>query len=119
MASKDQVDLFLQDFHAKMKIFNVIYRDDRNKNAQTLADLEIRPADRDKILENLCAEDYCEGPLPETLYKGAGMWVFGKEVKKNEVYIKITIGFPNSSVICISFHIAEHPLHYPLKGATT
>jgi hypothetical protein len=117
MATKEEIENFLQDFKQKMKVFDVLFRDDRGKNAQTLADLEIRPIDRNTSLENLCADDYCEGPLAENLYGGLDMWVFGKEIKKNEVYIKISIGFPNQSVICISFHIAEHPLNYPLKGA--
>jgi len=43
------------------------------------------------------------------------MWVFGKMVRGTEVYIKITMGTFNNSVICISFHLAEHPLKYPLK----
>jgi hypothetical protein len=43
------------------------------------------------------------------------MWVFGKNVKGQEVYIKITLGFPISTTICISFHFAEYPMRYPLK----
>ncbi len=43
------------------------------------------------------------------------MWVFGKDVKGKEVYIKITLGKPNSHTICISFHKAEFPMSYPLK----
>jgi hypothetical protein len=93
MASKDEVEAFLRDFKTKLSIWDIIYRDDRGKNAQTLADLEIRPVDRTKIIESITAGDYCDGPVEEKLYKGAGMWVFGKEVKKNEVYIKITLGF--------------------------
>lgn len=46
------------------------------------------------------------------------MWVFGKDVRGNEVYIKITLGKPNSHTICISFHKAEHPMSYPLKNST-
>jgi hypothetical protein len=42
------------------------------------------------------------------------MWVFGKDVKGQEVYIKITLG-KGSSALCISFHIAEHPMNYPFK----
>jgi hypothetical protein len=45
------------------------------------------------------------------------MWVFGKDVKKNEVYIKITMGFAGGSVICISFHTAEYPIRYPFKNS--
>jgi hypothetical protein len=45
------------------------------------------------------------------------MWVFGKEVKQKEVYIKISMGIANNSAVCISFHVAEYPMIYPLKKA--
>lgn len=115
MATHREVETFLAEFHSKMRIWDVLYRDDRSKNTQTLADLELRPIDRTKILENLKPPDYSEGPVNETLYGGSDMWIFGKEVKRHEVYIKITIGFAGGSVICISFHIAEHAMIYPLK----
>ena len=44
------------------------------------------------------------------------MWVFGKEVKNREVYIKISMGKANEETICISFHIAEHQIMYPFKN---
>lgn len=94
MIAKEQVAEFLRDFKQKKKIFGILYRDDRGKNTQTLADLELRPNERDTILEKLSLEDYCEGPYEEKLYGGSDMWVFGREIKKNEVYIKITIGNP-------------------------
>jgi hypothetical protein len=43
------------------------------------------------------------------------MWVFGKDVQGREVYIKVMITGVTSQTICISFHIAEHPLIYPFK----
>jgi hypothetical protein len=43
------------------------------------------------------------------------MWVFGKDIKGREVYIKIMLGSNNCQTICISFHIAEHPLSYKFK----
>lgn len=115
MANQEQVRTFLRDFSIKMNVWDVLFRDDRGKNALTLADLELRPVDRKKVLEQLTVQDYAQGPLIETLYGGADMWVFGKLVKQHEVYIKITMGFAGSSVICISFHIAEHPMQYPFK----
>lgn len=115
MATHHEVEAFLSDFHVKMKIWSVLYRDDRGKNTQALAVLELRPVDRTEILKNLKPPDYCEGPIKETLYGGSDMWVFGKEVKGHEVYIKITMGRPGTSVICISFHIALHSLNYPFK----
>ena len=115
MISEQEVNKFLKDFKEKMKIWSVLFRDDRGKNAQTLADLEIRPIDRKKVLENLKTEDYSEGPIEDTLNKSTDMWIFGKEVKRNEIYIKISIGYAGTSVICISFHIAEHQMNYPFK----
>ena len=89
MTSVVEVTSFLRNFKEKMKFWDVLFRDDRNKNAQALIDLELRPIDRITVLETLDIKDYSEGPLTETLYKGADMWVFGKTVKKKEVYIKI------------------------------
>ena len=43
MVTKEEVEAFLKQFHQKLKVFNIIFRDDRGKNAQTLADLEITP----------------------------------------------------------------------------
>lgn len=110
-----EVHSFLANFKAKKSIWRVLYRDDRGKNSQTLADLELRPIDRDAVLDSLVAQDYCQGPLEEKLYGGSDMWVFGKEIKKNEIYIKITLGMVNAEVICVSFHVAEYPLMYPFK----
>jgi hypothetical protein len=116
MAKSKEVEHFLKEFKQKMKIWGVLFRDERGKNAQALADLELRPSDRKKVLEDLKVEDYCQGPLEETLYKGADMWVFGRVIKKKQVYIKITMGIKGTSVLCISFHVAEHELTFPLKN---
>lgn len=115
MSISAQVDSFLKDFKEKMKFWDVLFRDDRGKNAQALVDLELRPIERKAILEALETKDYSEGPLEGKLYGGADMWVFGKDIKKKEVYIKITMGAMSSSVICISFHLAQHKMKYPLK----
>src|SRR5690606_1661406 len=115
MSTETEVASFLKDFKEKMKFWDVLFRDERGKNAQALVDLELRPIDRKAILEALETKDYSEGPLAEKLYGGADMWVFGIIVKKKEVYIKITMGAMGSSVICISFHLAQRKMTYPLK----
>lgn len=115
MATEREVEVFLKRFHEKMRMWQIFFRDERGKNAQALIDLELRPADRKEIIESLVAKDYSEGPLEEKLYGGADMWVFGKTVKKKEVYIKISMGTVGAGVICISFHIAERKMNYPLK----
>lgn len=115
MRRESEVATFLNDFKEKMKFWDVLFRDDRGKNTQALVDLEIRPIERKAVLNAIETRDYSEGPLEEKMYGGADMWVFGKTIKKKEVYIKITIGPMGSSVICISFHLAQHKMNYPLK----
>jgi hypothetical protein len=115
MTTEAEASSFLKDFHEKMKFWDVLFRDERGKNTQALLDLELRPIDRKAILETLKPKDYIEGPLKENLYGGADMWVFGKTVKNREVYIKITMGAKGSSVICISFHLAQYKIIFPFK----
>lgn len=115
MATLEEVEQFLRDFKVKMSVFRILFRDDRTKNTQALLSMEMSSDKRKKIIESLEATDYCEGPLDDKLYGVASMWVFGKYVKELEVYIKISVGRPNNSVICISFHKAEHKMTYPLK----
>ncbi len=110
MLPADEIKSFLQNFKAKLRVWGVIFRDDRGKNVKALLDLDITPKYREQVLRELEAVDYCEGPKKETLYGGADMWVFGKTIKGREVYIKITLGFAGAQVICISFHVAEHPM---------
>jgi hypothetical protein len=116
MARKSEVELFLKEFKEKMRFWDVLFRDERGKNTQALVDLELRPIERKTALEQLESIDFSEGPLEEKLYGGADMWVFGKTIKKKNVYVKITLGAFGASVICISFHLAEYPMNYPLKS---
>lgn len=116
MSRELDVSSFLDEFKTKLKIWSVLFRDDRGKNTQTLLELEISQSDAKRVLEELTVPDYSRGPLPDRLHQGPDMWVFGKTIKGHEVYIKITLGAPGASVICISFHFAEHPMNYPLKN---
>jgi len=111
----EEVDEFLTTFHTKLKVWGIVFRDDRGKNTQALLDLEITPVQRKKILSTIKKTDYSQGPVRDNLNGMQDMWVFGKIVKGKEVYIKITLGFRGMETICISFHPAEHAMAYPLK----
>lgn len=115
MVTKEEVNAFLEQFNVKTQIFGIRFRDDRGKNRETLLQLDITPVQREVIVKNLLVQDYVEGPVVDELNKTGEMWVFGKDVKGREVYIKITLGYENGQTICISFHIAEHPMDYPFK----
>lgn len=115
MATKKEVECFLSQFNQKVKVFGLVFRDDRGKNIQTLLELEITPKYREDIIMQLDPEDYIDGPIEDTLHKKGEMWVFGKDIKGRDVYIKISMGISNSSAICISFHIAERTIKYKFK----
>ena len=114
MISIEEVKAFLEQFNIKAQVFGII-RDDRQKNRKALLELDITQMQRELIVKSLLPQDYVEGPVIDVLNKEGEMWVFGKDVKEREVYIKITLGYENGQTICISFHIAEHPLVYPFK----
>ena len=115
MVTFEEVKAFLDLFNTKVQVFGIVFRDDRGKNKEALEQLEITPLQRELIVKNITVQDYVEGPIIDILNKEGEMWVFGKDVKGREVYIKITLGYQNGQTICISFHIAEHPMHYPYK----
>lgn len=116
MAAIAEVEGFLKDFKFKLDFWGLIFQSRLDlKNFKTLTDLEFQVEHVKAILRKLELKDYSEGPVKDTLYKGSDMWVFGKDVNKREVYIKITLGQPNDKVICISFHFAEHPISYLYK----
>ena len=85
--TKEEVQSFLDEFHSKLKVFGIIYRDDRGKNQKALEELEIVPSYRKIIIESLIVEDYVEGPVVDTLNRLGEFWVFGKDVKGREVEI--------------------------------
>lgn len=115
MIGVDDVKGFLEQFNIKAQVFGILFRDDRPKNAEALLELDITKMQREMIVKSLVPQDYVEGPVIDVLNKQKEMWVFGKDVKGREVYIKITLGYENGQTICISFHIAEYPLEYPFK----
>ena len=110
-----EIEQLLQGFKQKVEIFDIIFWDERGKNTDALAALDIIPNQRKEIIKTITVTDYSEGPITNLLNQLGDLWVFGKEVNGQEVYIKICYGLPNKQTICISFHVAEHPMKYPYK----
>jgi hypothetical protein len=102
VAKKEDVQGFLNDFHVKLSIYDILFRDNRPKNTNTLLALEISPNKRKEIIAKLKLEDYCEGPMDDKLYGIASMWVFGTTLSGKEIFIKISMGPYQQPVICIS-----------------
>ncbi|MBK9059813.1 MAG: type II toxin-antitoxin system MqsR family toxin [Flavobacteriales bacterium] len=76
----------------------------------------IVPNMRKAVLNELTMKDFSEGPMKDALNSGPDLWVFGKEVKEHEVYIKVTLGMQKEGpVLCISFHPSKQPTKFPLN----
>jgi hypothetical protein len=115
IATLAEIQKFLNDFHQKVEIFDIIILNDREKNAKTQAALGLSPNAQREVIKEIQVQDYSEGPITNILNAWGDLWVFGKDVNGQEVYIKIAYGMPNRHAICVSFHLAEFPMNYPYK----
>lgn len=109
--TEQEVEQFLCRFGIKFEIWGIFYLN-RDKNEEALKALGITPQARDEIIRQIQSDDYVE-TLPADFFNE--MWVFGRDMNDTELYIKIALGQPNSQTICISFHVAEHPIRYAFK----
>lgn len=115
IATLAEIQKFLNDFHQKVEVFDIIILNDREKNAKTQAVLGLSPNAQRDVIKEIQVQDYSEGPITNILNAWGDLWVFGKDVNNQEVYIKIAYGMPNRQAICVSFHLAEFPMNYPYK----
>lgn len=113
MKSKEEVEAFLRQFKPKMKVWGIFFLD-RDKNLDTLAKLGISAKVREEIICGIEAEDFCE-MINDTMGTLGEMWIFGKDYDGQELYIKISMGRSGSKTLCISFHLAEHPMNYKFR----
>jgi hypothetical protein len=109
--TKQEVEQFLNQFNIKFDVWGIFYLN-RDKNNEALKALGITAKARDEIVHQLKSDDYVETLQADFFNE---MWVFGRDVDGSELYIKIALGQPNSNTICISFHVAEHPIKYVYK----
>ncbi len=87
----------------------------RKKNIDALARLAWKPHHVKQILEDLCVTDYVQGPLlDQDANQSSDFFVFGCTIDGTEFYIKCKCDVYRGCV-CLSFHPAERPLHYPKR----
>lgn len=88
---------------------------DRQKNQKDLLEMGLTSMQRLEIILSLSVQDYCAGPK-EDMYEPGQLWIFGKHVDGEEVYIKLKIAESRGEeyAVCFSFHKSEFPLSYPL-----
>lgn len=110
---KDAVRTFLKEFKQLVKLRGLSVRS-RHENNRGLIDLGLNYKQRKEEIKSLNVLDYSSGPHPDHNYEG-DVWIFGKTIKKIEVYIKqiIVESSDASWPLCISFHPAAKPLIFP------
>lgn len=93
--------------------FNIV---ERYENNSTFIKLGLTWSNFVDEMLGLSAADYCSGPEADRDRLG-DVWMFGKEIKGCDVYIKLKIYDygPERRAKCISFHEAMHPIKYPLR----
>ena len=91
----------------------------RKKNLDTLALLGLSLADAKERVLGLTPDDYVSGPSPDDKRHGDEVWVFGLDIEKREIYVKVCVINEPQLCTCISFHEAEKPLSYPLRPCST
>jgi len=97
-----------------------IFLGNRKKNFITLLDLGYKPEHIKEDILSLTLKEYSEGPLldkDQTNYKDEYFWIFGKNIQNKLIYIKLKIRKTNDreEAVCMSFHIAEYQMKFPLK----
>jgi len=118
LTPQTDIQAYLGQLKAKLGVFGVVFRN-RDKNLSAFDDLNISPKQRVDFLKDLKPEDYCSGPNPDRdVPDRPDYYEFGIIVNGQEVYIKLSLGLTNKPVDCISFHLAEWPMKYPLKPTT-
>jgi len=120
MATRTEVVNFLNLFKGCLMLDRFSVKD-REKNLQALIELGITTSERKESLLGLVPEDYVAGPKPDDTDSTKEIWEFGKTVADKDVYIKLRVvpvpGRKNLYHATIwSFHSAEYPLKYPLRG---
>ncbi|MEM6634068.1 MAG: toxin [Bacteroidota bacterium] len=112
---EEALTLFLQQFQEEKSKQGIVFFN-RTKNLQALLDLELTAKRREKVIDTLSIQDYYKGPSADQVHVGLEYWEFGKEVRGQEIYIKISLGWPDGEVWCMSFHKAERNIQYPFKS---
>lgn len=115
--TKQEIISFLTEFQTIASVTGVILIP-RTKTIQCLFTLRMtREEALDEIL-NLTYQEYSSGPEADSdpTY-GGDVWIFGKQIGGNLVYIKLKIDVVagNKVAKCLSFHCAEYPLHFPFR----
>jgi len=113
---KAEIRDFLMEFKKIMVKGRGLDIVNRRENIDALAKLGLTKKNLKEEIMTLSVENYCEGPEPDKDRPGY-VWVFGKQIGRQEIYIKLKIAQVGKEKIakCLSFHAAKFRLCYPYQ----
>ena len=120
MPTRQDVHEFLTAFKLAIEYERWGFRG-RERTEQDLIDLNLTRRQAAEIICGLTPAAYCRGPEPDDADPKKEIWVFGYDHEGTEVYIKLRLNptpgkqLPRGMVW--SFHAAEFPMSYPLRGS--
>jgi hypothetical protein len=109
----EQIQAFLFDFKKKSK-GGILYLNNGQSILQNVAELNLDTSERKAFLDQLTPAEYCSSAVGEGTSLGHELWVFGRTIKKNECYIKVTLCLTGHGVFCYSFQAAKNAFSIPL-----
>lgn len=109
----NDVKSFLGSLNVKIDIMGIVFAE-RRRCQETMRMLGISETVAKSIIKTLEATDFSKY-FEDTTQWGCDLWAFGKDIKGEEIYIKIGLGLPDRQTVCVSFHKADFPIQYPFK----
>ena len=87
---------------------------ERFSTPYTLLDLDYDASDIYERLKELTIREYSETLVDKDDINPPLLFVFGKDIKGKQIYIKLKIkGSQTRHVLCVSFHYAEEKMIFP------
>ncbi|MEI6291158.1 MAG: hypothetical protein WCP19_12060 [Chloroflexota bacterium] len=115
-ASRQQVIDFLGEFKHLIELnrFHFVQRLESNK---TIVTLGLTKNNARRELLSLSVSDFSSGPTQDREIAAQEFWIFGKELRGIEAYIKLKIYEVNGIhyAKCVSFHEAEFKMKHPFQ----
>jgi hypothetical protein len=97
----------------KIDIYGMVFAE-RQRCQETMRMLGINEMVAKEIVKSLEATDFSKY-FDDVTQWGCELWTFGKDVNGEEIYIKIGLGRPNRSTVCVSFHKPDYQIQYQFK----
>lgn len=122
MTSREDAHAFISDFQMLLNSGTRLILIPRRENIDSMQYFGFNERAVTQEILQLTFENYSGGPLRDRDRPGH-VWIFGYELFKEPMYVKLKIGQEMSKEgrrikkpICISWHIAERPLMLPYAG---